>query len=81
MLDKLPEPARTICATAAFTGLTRSELRGLKWEDFDGENINVTRKVWNQHVGEPKTEARGAKVFVIPVLRKILAKYKAAFPR
>lgn len=80
MLDKLPEPARTICATAAFTGLTRSELRGLKWEDFDGENINVTRKVWNQHVGEPKTEARGAKVFVIPVLRKILAKYKAAFP-
>ena len=51
MLDKLPEPARTICAIAAFTGLTRSELRGLKWEDFDGENINVTRKVWNQHVG------------------------------
>jgi integrase len=30
MLDKLPEPARTVCAVAAFTGLTRSELRGLK---------------------------------------------------
>jgi integrase len=30
MLDKLPEPARTVCAVAAFTGLARSELRGLK---------------------------------------------------
>jgi len=33
MLDKLPEPARTVCAVAAFTGLARSELKGLQWED------------------------------------------------
>jgi hypothetical protein len=32
MLDKLPEPARTVCAVAEFTGLTRSELKGLKVE-------------------------------------------------
>jgi len=32
MLDMLPERARTVCAAAAFTGLTRSELKGLKWE-------------------------------------------------
>ena len=37
MLDKLPEPARTVCAVTAFTGLSRSELRGLKWEDYDGK--------------------------------------------
>jgi integrase len=80
MLDKLPEPARTVCAVAAFTGLTRSELRGLKWTDYDGETINVQRKVWNDHVGAPKTEAREAGVFVIPLLRKILTKYKAAYP-
>jgi len=30
MLDKLPEPARTVCAVAAFIGLARSELKGLK---------------------------------------------------
>ena len=30
MLDNLFDPARTVCAVAAFTGLTRSELRGLK---------------------------------------------------
>jgi len=80
MLDKLPEPARTVCAVAAFTGLTRSELRGLKWSDFDGESIAVRRKVWNDHIGAPKTEAREAGVYVIGLLRKILAKYKTAFP-
>jgi integrase len=80
MLDKLPEPARTVCAVAAFTGLTRSELRGLKWSDYDGETINVQRKIWNDHIGAPKTEAREAGVYVIGLLRKILAKYKTAFP-
>ncbi len=31
-------------------------------------------------IGGPKTEAREAAVFVIPLLRKILTKYKAAYP-
>jgi integrase len=80
MLDKLPESARTVCAVAAFTGLARSELKGLKWEDYDGETINGRRKIWNDHVGAPKTEAREAGVYVVPLLRKILAKYKASYP-
>lgn len=80
MLDKLPEPARTVIAVAAFTGLTRSELRGLKWSDYDGESINVRRKIWNDHIGAPKTEAREAGVYVIGLLREILAKYKTQFP-
>jgi integrase len=76
----LPEPGRTVCAVAAFTGLTRSELKGLKWEDYDGETINVRRKIWNDHVGAPKTEAREAGVYVVPLLRKILAKFKVSHP-
>jgi integrase len=81
MLDKLPEPARTVCAVAAFTGLSRSELRGLKWTDFaDGESIKVQRKVWEGHIGATKTDAREAAVTVVPVLQKILAKYKKEFP-
>jgi integrase len=80
MLDKLPEPARTVCAVAAFTGLTRSELRGLKWSDYDGKTISVQRKIWGDHIGAPKTEAREAGVYVVPVLRKILTKYKEGFP-
>ena len=70
MLDKLPEPARTVCAVAAFTVLARSELKGLKWEDYDGETINVRWKIWNDHVGAPKTEAREAGVYVVPLLQR-----------
>jgi integrase len=80
MLDKLPQPGRTVCAVAAFTGLTRSELRGLKWSDYDGETICVQREIWNDHIGAPKIEAREAGIYVIPILRKILTKYKASFP-
>jgi integrase len=78
MMDKLPEPARTVCAVAAFTGLTRSELRGLKWGDYDGETIKVQRKVWGEHIGAPKTEAREAGIFVVPLLQKILKTFRRA---
>ena len=77
MLEKFPEPARTVCAVAAFTGLTRSEIPALKWEDYDGKTVNVSRKKWRGHIGAPKTEAREAGVPVAPLLREILAKYKA----
>ena len=76
----MPEPARTVCAVAAFTGLSRSELRGLKWGDYDGENIKVQRKVWNTVAGAPKTEAREATIYVVPLLQKILKKYKEEYP-
>jgi len=80
MLNNLSEPARTVCALAAFTGLSRSELRGLQWQDYDGRTIRVQRKVWKGLVGPTKTEAREAGVPVIPVLQKILNKYKKAYP-
>lgn len=80
MLEKLPEPARAVCAVAAFTGFTRSELKGVKWSDYDGEQISIQRKIWTGEVESPKTEAQEAGVFVIPLLRKILVKYKKAFP-
>jgi integrase len=80
MLDKLPDPAKTVCAVAAFTGLSRSELRGLQWKDYDGETIQVRRKNVNGHIGRTKTEAREADVPVVPTLRKILTTYKKEFP-
>jgi len=80
MLDKLPEPARTVCAVAAFTRFTRSELMGLKWSDYDGKEISIQRKIWSGKEGAPKTEAREAGVFVVPLLRRILTKYKKDYP-
>jgi integrase len=71
MLERLPDPARTACATAAFTGLSASELRGLRWTDYDGRRLTVRQKVWRRHIGQPKTEAREDAVPVIPALRKM----------
>lgn len=44
MLEKIPEPARTVCATAAFTGLSASELRGHRWTDHNGTHL--TGEIW-----------------------------------
>jgi integrase len=79
MLAVLPEPSSTICAVAAFAGLRRSELRGLRWEDFDGEKIMVNRSVWEGFTNEPKTKRSKAAVPVIPQLRAILAAYRLAW--
>ena len=76
ILVVLPEPASTICAVAAFAGLRRAELRGLRWEDYDGEKIMVKRSVWEGFTNEPKTKRSKAAVPVIPQLRTILAAYK-----
>jgi len=58
---------RALITTAAFTGLSLSELRGLKWSDVDfkAKTITVNRKFWRNHEGETKTEARQAPVPMI----------------
>lgn len=76
MLKKLPDPARVVVATAAFTGLRKSELRGLQWEDYDGSYLHVQRSVWRTHVGKTKTPLSKAKVPVIEPLRKVLDAHK-----
>ena len=77
ILAYLPQLAHTICVVAAFTGLGRSELCGLVWENYDGDQISVTRSVWEGHVNEPKTRKSKAPVPVIAPLRKILDAYRA----
>ena len=68
MLAMLEEPARTVVLTAAFTGLRKSELRGLTWDSFDGKELSVTRSVWNSTVSEPKTRRSRSP---IPVVRQL----------
>jgi integrase len=72
MLENLPEPARTVVAVAAFTGLRESEIRGLRWEDYDGQVLHVRRSIWRTHVGETKTPESKNAVPVIAPLRKII---------
>ena len=78
MLERLPEPARAVVAVAAFSGLRESEIRGLRWEDFDGEFLHVRRAVWRTHVGDTKTRESKNAVPVIEPLRKILDAHRRA---
>jgi integrase len=73
MLPKLPEPARTVVTVAAFTGVRASELRGLRWEDYSGDELKVSRSVWRTHVGPTKNEVSAENpVPVIPIVRSAL---------
>ena len=72
IMKLLHEPARTVVAVAAFTGLRSGEIRGLRWKDFDGTMLTVERSVWRTHVATPKTADSADSVPVIPLLVKIL---------
>ena len=81
LIEILPEPASTIVAVAAFSGLRRSEIRGLRWSDYDGNALRVTRKFWQKEEGELKTKASRGVVPVIPLLRDKLTAWKKLAPR
>jgi integrase len=76
MLISTTGVARVVIATAALTGLRLSELRGLRWADFDGENLHVKRTVWRTIVGPTKTEDSEGLVPVLPLLQKALEKHR-----
>ncbi len=77
IISALLQPAATIAVVAAFTGLRRGEIQGLLWENYDGNELRVTRSVWLGHVDEPKTPKSKAPVPVIEPLRKALDAYRA----
>jgi integrase len=76
MIEALDEPAATVVAMAALSGLRKSELQALKWEDLKDGQIHVQRTAWRTtDVREQtKTEASAAP---IPIIRQ-LAKYLEA---
>jgi integrase len=82
VLANLPVLARTVCAIAAYAGLTASELRGLEWSDYDSATglLYVRRGVWKSTVGETKTATRRKPVPVIARLRSLLDAHAASVP-
>lgn len=70
------EPARTVCAVAAFAGLRESEIPGLQWSDYTGKLLHVRRSLWRTYVGDTKTEESANAMPVIAPLRKLLDKHK-----
>ena len=81
MIKVLEEPAATVIAVAAFTGLRKSEIQGLCWEDLDGNQLHVRRAAWRTTgIAETKTAASAAPVPVIPVLADYLEAHRNGYP-
>jgi len=72
-VDKM---VKTIILTAALSGLRKSELMGLRWQDFNGTQLNVRKTIWNGIPGEPKTKASKAPIPVVKWLADALEVHK-----
>jgi len=69
--------ASAVIATAAFTGLRRSELRGLRWSDFREGQFFITHTVWNTSARDKtKTADATAPVPVLKSLAKMLEAHR-----
>ena len=69
--------AGALIATAAFTGLRRSELRGLRWPDYRHGQFFITHTVWNTSARDKtKTIDAKAPVPVLNLLAKVLEAHR-----
>jgi integrase len=78
MISVLGQPAATVVATAAFTGMRKGELRGFLWENYNQGVIWVSQSVWESIVDEPKTQRSKSPVPVIGPLAKLLDRHREA---
>lgn len=82
LLLELPLQALTLVVLDATTGLRRSELIALKWEDinFDDLTISISRGIVQGVVGRCKTEASGKPVPLEPTVAKELCRWRQNTP-
>src|SRR5258706_4113559 len=78
IMQALKKPvAKAAVMVATFTGLRMSEIKGLRWDDYDGELLNIQRAVVNGVVEDVKTKTSRAPVPVIKTLKTVLADHLA----
>lgn len=82
VLKKKDAVATRVVAVAAFSGLRKSEIQGLRWEDLKDGEIHVQRTAWRTTKVEEgaKTEASEGTVPILKVLRKHLEAHRNGFP-
>jgi len=80
MLKVLGEPSRTAVLVAALTGLRVSEIKGLRWQDYNGHALNITRSVWQGKVTNTKTLTSAAPVPVVAPVAEALAAQRKRVP-
>jgi integrase len=75
---------RPLFATAIFTGMRASELRGLTWDDVDFERnvIHVRQRanLWGE-IGAPKSAAGDREIPMSPMVVNALKEWRLACPR
>jgi integrase len=78
LVDNLSIRERTLVILAASTGLRQSEMFGLKWEDIDFTqgNMSVTRSIVYGVVGSCKTESSQKPVPIHPLLADALLEWR-----
>jgi integrase len=78
LLSELEQPYLAMVVLDAAAGLRRSELLALKWSDLDFEKleINISRAVVHQVLGDVKTEASEKPVPMTSVLADVLRDWK-----
>jgi integrase len=76
VLSRLPEPAATIFALACFSGLRRSEIQGLQWDDIRDGQIYVSRAIVNGVESTPKTANSTAPIPVLHPLAERLEMHR-----
>ncbi len=84
LLSKLSVRERTVALLDAATGFRVSELLALRWSDvnFESLELNVTRAIWHQVVGERKTEASAKPVPMDEYMAEDLMRWRrlSAYP-
>jgi len=84
LLRKLAIRERTLVLLDAGTGLRVSELLALRWQDVDfgSLELNVTRSIWHQVVGNCKTEASAKPVPLDTYMAEDLLRWRrqSAYP-
>jgi integrase len=78
LIEKLPEPSRSIAALLARTGLRIGELLALRWQDTDLLKgfLSVNQTVYEGHFDEPKSRRSKRRIPLGPKCVEILAALK-----
>jgi len=71
------EQARTVVLAAACSGLRKSELMGLRWKDFSGSQLSVSRSIVLGKIQDPKSDWSRASVPVVDRLADALEAHRA----
>jgi integrase len=83
MIDSVREKDRAFIATAIFTGMRISELRGLPWRDVDLEagiiHVRQRADAWGR-LGPPKSEAGNRDIPLVPMTINALRLWRLYCP-